>query len=117
MKEIYIVGEDDITKAVVRRLVRDYAPALSIKGELPARGGQLKSLIKNFNILSTTVPVVLLEDLDTEDCAPLARKKLMGTNVQQEDFIINIAVDEAEAWLYADAKNLASSNGIYPNPS
>ena len=102
MKEIYIVGEDDVTKAVIRRLIQDYAPALSIKGELPARGGQLKSLIKNFNILSADIPVVLLEDLDTEDCAPLARKKLIGTDYQQDDFLINIAVDEAEAWLYAD---------------
>ena len=108
MKEIYIVGEDDVTKAVIRRLIQDYAPALSIKGELPARGGQLKSLIKNFNILSADIPVVLLEDLDTEDCAPLARKKLIGTDSQEEDFLINIAVDEAEAWLYADVSNLAT---------
>ena len=108
MKEIYIVGEDDVTKAVIRRLIQDYAPALSIKGELPARGGQLKSLIKNFNILSADIPVVLLEDLDTEDCAPLARKKLIGTDCQEEDFLINIAVDEAEAWLYADVTNLAT---------
>lgn len=27
MKEIYIVGEDDVTKAVIRRLIQDYAPA------------------------------------------------------------------------------------------
>ena len=108
MKDVYIAGEDDVTRAIIRRLVLDYAPGLSIKDALPARGGQLKSLIKNFIILSKDIPVILLEDKDTEDCAPLARQKLIGTDSQQEDFLINIAVDEGEAWLYADAKNLAS---------
>lgn len=108
MKEIYVVGEDEVTKAIIKRLIHDYAPGLSIKGFLPARGGQLKNLIGNFNRLSMAIPVVLLEDLDTEDCAPLARKKLLGSELQQDDFIINIAVDEAEAWLYADSSSIAS---------
>lgn len=91
----------------MRRLINDYAPNLHIQREEPVRGGQLKSMISQFNRLAQSTPVILLEDLDTEDCAPIARRKLLNGETQSEDFIINIAVDEAEAWLYADPLNLS----------
>ena len=102
MKEIWIVGEDAVSKEVLRRLIKEYAPFLLIKREEPVRGGQLKSMIKQFNRLSVFIPVILLGDLDAEYCAPLARIKLLDGAIQSDDFVINIAVDEAEAWLYAD---------------
>jgi len=108
MKDIFIVGEDDVTKEIIRVLVSKYAPNLRIKRAEPLRGSQLKGMIGAYNNLSESIPVVLLEDLDTEDCAPSAKKKLLNGLTQKEDFIVNIAVDEAEAWLYADAEGLAS---------
>lgn len=108
MKEVYIVGEDDVTKEIIRRLINDYTPNLLIKRAEPTRSSQLKNMIKPYNRLSESIPVILLEDLDTEDCAPSARKKLLGGEQQSEDFLINIAVDEAEAWLYADIEGLSS---------
>ena len=42
MKEVYVVGEDPVTKEIVSRIIRDYAPNLYIKGYLPARGGEIK---------------------------------------------------------------------------
>lgn len=112
MTNIYIVGEDPVTRAIIRRLVNDYAPNLSILREEPVRGSQVKSLVSNFNKLAKSSPVVLLEDLDTEDCAPTARVKLLRGEIQSEDFLINIAVDEAEAWLYADREGFASYLGV-----
>lgn len=108
MTGVYVVGEDRVTRAIIRRILSDYAPNLSVLKEEPVRGSQLKGLIPNFNRLSLTVPVVLLEDLDTVDCAPVAKQMLLRGEPQSEDFIINIAVDEAEAWLYADREGLSS---------
>lgn len=108
MREVYIVAEDEVTVSVLKRLVNDYTRNLVVKGVRPARGGKLKSMIASFNKLSVTNPIILLSDLDTEDCAPLAKAKLLKNELQNPDFIINIAVDEAEAWLYADRDGMAS---------
>lgn len=102
MRKVYLVGEDEVTKAVIRRIMTQYAPNLAVKEELPARGSEIKNKIANFNRLAASTPVVLLTDLDTEDCAPAAKRKLLEGLVQNEDLIVNVAVDEAEAWLLAD---------------
>ena len=108
MKEVYIVGEDPVTIEIIRRIVKEYAPNLCIKGQLPARGSEIKSKMENFNKFSLVYPVILLSDMDTADCAPLAKSDLMkGMSQQNRNFIINIAVDEAEAWLFADTKGFA----------
>ena len=73
MTFIYIAGEDPVTLAVVRRLVMDYAPNLSILREEPFRGSKLKGMIPQFNQLANSIPVILLGDLDTQDCAPMAK--------------------------------------------
>ena len=112
MKKVYIVGEDEVTKAIIRKALKEYAPALQVAGELPARGSEIKSKIRGFNDLSVRTPVVLLTDLDTDDCAPMTKRKLLGDMEKQDDFIVNIAVDEAEAWLMADRDNFAAFLGI-----
>ena len=106
--DIYIVGEDDVTREVIMRIIKEFAPSLNIIGALPARGSELKTKITNFNHLAQTIPIVLLSDLDTIDCAPLAKASLLKEiETQHPHFIINIAVDEAEAWLFADRKGFA----------
>ena len=103
---VFVVGEDDVTLAVIRRVLAYCSDDYEIIQNLPARGGQVKSKISEFNKLSETHPVVLLIDLDNDDCAPLLIKKLVKD--KNKDFIFNIAVDEAEAWLMADRKGFAS---------
>ena len=78
MKEVFLAGEDEVTKAIIRRTVAEYAPNLRVKMELPARGGELKSKIVNFNNLSLTDPVILLTDLDAENCAPAAKERMLA---------------------------------------
>ena len=103
---VYIVGEDEVTLAVIRRVLAYCSADYEIIQNFPARGGQIKSKIFEFNKISETFPVVLLIDLDNDDCAPLLMKKLIKE--KNENFIFNIAVDEAEAWLMADRKGFAS---------
>ena len=108
MTEVFIVGEDPVTQEILRRLIKDYAPNLVVKNTLPARGSEIKSKMENFNKFSQSYPVILLSDLDTDDCAPLAKANLTKKmSKQNANFIINIAVDEAEAWLFADREGFA----------
>lgn len=108
-KSVFIAGEDPVTREILQRLIQNYCPNLVIAGTLPARGSELKSKVQNFNALAADIPVIVLSDLDTEDCAPLAKSKLLnGVVTVAENLIINIAVDEAEAWLLADRDGFAN---------
>lgn len=112
MRDVFIAGEDEATRAVITRLITNYAPNLRIVSSLPARGSQLKAKIKEFNDLASTSPVVLLADLDTDNCAPIGKSNLLNGLVQSPEFIINIAVDEVEAWLLADKAGFAKYFGL-----
>ena len=109
--KIYIVGEDDVTCAIIKRILNHCSTDFEIISELPARGGQIKSKINEFNKLAAVHPVVLLTDLDATACAPQLLTDLIpiGKNNQ---FIFNIAVDEGEAWLMADREGFAKFAGV-----
>jgi hypothetical protein len=109
--DVFVVGEDDACKAIIYRVI-DFCCAakgksLRVVSELPARGGEIKNKIKNFNILSVSTPVILLTDLDNNTCPPAFIATLMGGDVKNENFVLSIAVDEVEAWLLADRGGFA----------
>ena len=104
--KVYIVGEDAVTCTVIKKILSYCSADFEIIAELPARGGQVKSKMQEFNKLSEVYPVILLIDLDNNDCAPQLMKQLVKD--KNNDFIFNIAVDEAEAWLMADREGFAS---------
>lgn len=79
---------------------------------MPARGGEIKHKISELNRLSRSKPVILLTDLDATQCPPMLKNRLLANQEQNEDFILNIAVDEAEAWLMADREGFAEYFGI-----
>ena len=66
---VYIVGEDDVTRHVIYRIL-SYCGAgrFTVLMELPARGGEIKNKIPNFNQLAMKFPVILLTDLDADNC-------------------------------------------------
>jgi hypothetical protein len=103
--KVFIVGEDQVTFAIIKRMLAYCSDQFEIILELPARGGEVKNKIKQFNVLSQTYPVILLTDLDADLCAPqLLNKLIPDKNI---DFLLNIAVDEAEAWLMADREGFS----------
>lgn len=104
---VYISGEDEVTKAIIERLLSYCSPKFTVLKSIPARGGQIKSKISELNNLSKVRPVIMLTDLDATDCAPTLKKALLKDMVQNKNFLINIAVDEGEAWLMADRKGFA----------
>ena len=104
--KLFIVGEDAVTYTIIKKILTHCSNNFEIISELPARGGQVKSQIKQYNKLSETYPVILLIDLDNNVCAPQLVKQMLEN--KNDDFIFNIAVDEAEAWLMADREGFAS---------
>ncbi len=104
--KVYIVGEDAVTNAVIKKILAHCSVDFEVISPLPARGGEIKSKIPAFNKLSEANPVILLMDLDNNGCAP----QLLGQLAKEknDNFIFNIAVDEVEAWLMADRDGFAS---------
>lgn len=111
---VYISGEDPVTIAVIERLLNYVSAHFSVIMQLPARGGQVKSKIPQFNRLAQSNPVVMLVDVDA-GCAPLLKQKLFEGMEQSSQFLFNVSVDETEAWLMADRQNFASHFGIDVN--
>lgn len=106
--QVYISAEDPVTQAIIRRLLEFCSPRFRVKKEVPARGGEIKHKIKELNALAQYNPIILLTDLDATDCAPLLKRDLLTGLTQSPDFLINIAIDEGEAWLMADRKGFAA---------
>jgi len=109
---VYISGEDPVTKTVIERLLTYCSSRFKVFKEMPARGGEIKHKIPELNRLSSSKPVILLTDLDATQCAPMLKNSLLANQEQNDDFIFNIAVDEAEAWLMADREGFAEYFGI-----
>lgn len=111
---IYISGEDPVTVAVLKRVLAYVSPRFYVMGNIPARGGEVKKKVLQCNVLAQNYPVVMLLDLD-EGCAPDLKMRLLQGNVQSTHFIMNISVDEAEAWLMADRKGFSTYFAIDVN--
>lgn len=109
---VYISAEDPVTKTVIERLLAHCSPRLQVFKNMPARGGEIKSMMPQLNNLSASKPVVALLDLDANACAPQLKHDLMQGVEPKEDFLLNIAIDEAEAWLMADKEGFAKYFGI-----
>jgi len=109
--KVFIVGEDPVTYAIIKRMLAHCSQDFEIISELPARGGQIKSKINEFNALAAHTPVILLTDLDATICAPELKGQLIN-QIQNINFIFNVAVDEAEAWLMADRVGFSGYLGV-----
>ena len=104
--KVYISGEDPVTKAVIRRLMGYVSERFQVIMEIPARGGEIKKKIPQCNKLAESYPVIMLLDVD-DGCAPALKRELLGGLEQSDRFLMNIAVDEAEAWIMADREGFA----------
>lgn len=112
---VYISSEDEVTSEIIKRLLlycSDAQKTFAIIKQLPTRGGKIKSCISNLNSLSQNNPVILLTDLDANACAPSLKTQLLNGITKNGNFVMNIAVDEAEAWLMADRVGFAAFLGV-----
>ncbi len=111
-----IAVEDALSEAILRRLLsasrKDYKVELCYpqrtQGVLPAHSGwgALYSNRAAFAGVSATVPVIVLVDLDDRVCPKTMAAAWKQGLPASPNFLIRIAVREAEAWLLADFDEL-----------
>jgi hypothetical protein len=113
----YIAVEDDLSDAVVRRVLNHVRRGFQVQARYPLPGlphlhpglsgyGYLKANVQAFNNAAAENPHLLLTDLDVAACAPELIQQWLG-GAAHSNFVIRVAVREVEAWLLADAKNFA----------
>lgn len=115
MTLIYLAVEDELSEVVGKRIVRETLGDSIAVHVLRKNGfGYLKSKLKNFAEMSKQYAVLMITDLDTEECAPTLKTKCFQGIKQPENFIFRVAVREVEAWLLADPIRLSQFLGVKP---
>jgi hypothetical protein len=117
---ILLAVEDDLSESLLRRVLEE-RQAYAV-GTVYKQGGfgYLRKKAAAFNNRARGNPVLLLTDLDSQDCAPgLIREWLPCP--RHRDFLFRVAVREVEAWVLAADEPFASFLGVrraisYPSP-
>jgi len=122
MIPVNIVIEDDLSKEMIRILLRQSGTHLAInmvlpdlKRELASPGySYIKKNIARFNRAARVTPFIVLTDLDKNDCAPnLIREWLPYP--RHNNLMFRVAVREVEAWVMADRAAFAAFIGLGVN--
>jgi hypothetical protein len=120
MKVFYCI-EDELSRAVAQKLISDCCPPGTETQELgKAHGGYgyIKSNLKKFHNLSQRAPVLIITDLDNNNCAPSLRNTwLTSAGIQEplpNNMLFCIAQTEIESWLLADTKNIGALLSVNP---
>lgn len=106
MIDIIVVGEDEVTREIIKRLLDFSDKGFQVFREEPVRGSQIKEKFLNYNLLSNKMPVFVLMDSDNE-CSVALRNNLLKENTVGKNMLFRIAYFEAELWLMADRKGFA----------
>ena len=109
MRDVALATEDELSEVVGQKLVNDAGGGLTVT--LPLRGGgfgYLRSKMRNFCELARQMPVLLLTDLDTEQCPVTLIDDWSRNDVVPDRLIFRVAVRQVESWLLADREGIAS---------
>lgn len=120
----YIAVEDDLSDAVVRRLLNHVRGGFQVHARYPLAAfphlhpelsgyGYLKANVRAFNTAAAATPHLLLTDLDVANCAPELVQEWIG-GALHPNFVFRVAVREVEAWLLADVQNFAEFLSLAP---
>lgn len=111
MKTLTLAVEDTLTKAVVQRIADDFHVVI---GQVFCRNGKtyLRSEMDAFCNIACRRPLLLLADLDKDQCAPAMVRAWLGRRKLPEHFIFRVAVREVESWLLADHEAIKKFFGI-----
>ena len=104
---VVLAVEDELSAAVLRRLLEQFQVGLSIDRLINARGyGALKAGLEKFKSASHVLPHVILTDLDRYPCPPALLEDWKAVSLPP-GCLLRVAVREVEAWLLADREGLA----------
>ena len=113
--------EDDLSEAVARRLISQYAPDLAVADTVGFQGKvRLRQRLRDLNnIARNQWPVLVITDLDRpRSCPPALLQEWRQEQSLASALLIRVAVLEIEAWLLADrigaARWLAIAGNLIP---
>ncbi len=108
MRRLVLATEDALSEAIGQRLVDDTGSDLTVTERLRRRGfGYLKSRIRNFCEIARRAPVLLLTDLDTEECPATLIDDWSRRDTIPRQLLFRVAVRQVESWLLADRDGMA----------
>lgn len=109
---VNFVIEDDVHLNIIRKIISDILPQITIGKILGRRGNTyIRSNLRSFNEAARFTPFIVLTDLDMIDCVPKLLEEWISFNKSQNLFF-NVAIREAEAWLIADRRGFANYLGV-----
>ena len=107
MCDILVVVEDELSAAIVNKLVSDSRRDINIARIVNERGnGSIKNGIDKYKSASHVLPHIILTDLDRVECPPKLLENWNAVNLPNR-ILFNVAVKEVEAWLLADREGIS----------
>lgn len=115
IKNVAIVGEDELSLAILTRLINDYKTEVCISYEFRAKGfGNIKANTSKYIKASRVLPHIILTDLDHHTCAKSLFVDWGLVNIPP-CCLFRIAVKEVEAWILSDRSGIANFLDIQIN--
>jgi hypothetical protein len=108
MRPVVLATEDALSEAVGQRIVADADSGLTVTQTLRQGGfGYLKSRMRSFCQIARRTPLLLLTDLDTEECPATLIESWSRRDEIPGQFLFRVAVRQVESWLLADRDGMA----------
>lgn len=115
IKNIAIVGEDELSLAILTRLIYEYKSEACISYKFLAKGfGNIKANTTKYMNASLVLPHIILTDLDRHTCARSLFDDWGLINIPPS-CLFRIAVKEVEAWILSDRSGIANFLNIQIN--
>lgn len=113
-KQITTVYEDELSGAVIDRILSSYRPDIIVHRRIPCNGfGKIKKNLPGYNnSAKPSFPYFILTDLDTAVCAPQLIDDWTKHIPLNPNLLFRVAVREVESWILADRENIAKYLGI-----
>lgn len=114
MNRVRVVGEDALCCALGERLIGDVLPDWTLGGESINVGGRTKlvsSLRRYLQQARHVQPIVCIADTDHQ-CPVELLHRWMPPHAAHDQFVLRLAVSEAESWVLADREGSADFFGV-----
>jgi hypothetical protein len=109
-----LVAEDELSMAVLERIVASSGRDFVIERRLTSRGiDRIRLSIDKFAQASRHVPHIVLVDLDAAEC-PVALRSAWGIRELPDSILFRVAVRETEGWLLGDRDGFCRFAAISP---
>ena len=112
-RPVFLVYEDELSGAVMERLVSEVRPQLKIDRSIITHGNSrlLAGIAKYVGASKAGIPHIILTDLDRGACAPELLEK-WSVPMLEGRMLFRVAVREVESWVMADREGISQLLGV-----